>query len=89
MTAHNKLQTEWEEMTPRERLCVSVIVQAYRDKCGRLGGGHYPRKLYSSPLAIIDEANDFFNGTRFDGWCAAMGADGEVVLNGIRQMEER
>jgi hypothetical protein len=89
MSKNNKIQSTWHEMTPLERLCVSVIVQAYRDRCGRLGGGHYTRKLYDSPLAIIDEAEDFFAGTRFDGWCCAMGADGPVVLNGIRQLEGR
>mgnify|MGYP001165744327 FL=1 len=89
MTAHNKIQTTWQEMTPIERLCVSVIVQAIRDKNGRLGGSHRPMSLYKSKLDVMMEAQDFFEGTRLDAWCAAMGADGEVVMNGIRQMEGR
>ena len=91
MTAHNKLQTEWEEMTPVERLCVSVIVQANRDAKSSINRAKLPRprELYGSRWGLIKDASGFLDGWRLEWWCCAMGADGEKVRNGIRQMEGR
>ena len=89
MSANYKLQTLWEDLLPMERLIVSVVLQAYRDSKGKIGGSYRPTSLYSSKLDVIVDGQDFFESTRGDGWCAAMGADLEVVMNGIRQIEGR
>ena len=83
LDAREKYDTE----TPLEKLARAVVVRAYKDYVGEIGGSFRPNSLYSSKLDVMMEAKDFFVGSRIVAWCSLIGGDGYKFKAGFEQEE--
>jgi len=77
----------YDTETPLEKLARAVVVRAYKDYIGEIGGSYRPLALYENPLDLQAEARDFFLGTRIIAWCSLIGGDGYKFKAGFEHEE--